>query len=196
MAMAQGVLACHWKDTKYALMMSNCHEPGEVLVKRREKTGESCQVPCPTAIGDYNKYMGGVHLTDQVVTVYELDLKNQKWWPKVFFPMLMVAIYNAFIVFCETKHMKMSFLGYLVNLAEGLIDHGRSSLPRKKARMVGRRSNAAKAQAILGDHFPVKEQKRRRCVRCASRKKNQTTVPKVQRAFVHGLLYSTSHLSV
>ena len=28
------------------------------------------------------------------------------------------------------------------------------------------------------------------------RKKDQTTVPKVQRAFVHGLFYSTSHLSV
>ena len=37
MAMAQGVLACHWKDTKHVLVMSNCHEPGEVLVKRRKK---------------------------------------------------------------------------------------------------------------------------------------------------------------
>ena len=35
-----------------------------------EKTGESCQVPCPTAIADYNKYMGGVDLTNQMVTVY------------------------------------------------------------------------------------------------------------------------------
>ena len=156
-------------------MMSNCHEPGEVLVKKREKTDESCQVPHPTAIADYNKYMGGVDLTDQMVTVYKLDQKKRKWWRKVFFHMLMVAIYNAFIVFCETKHMKMPFLGYLVNLAEGLIDHERFSLPHKRTRKVGRRSNAAKVQAILGDHFPVKEQKRRQCVRCASRKKERRT---------------------
>ena len=59
--------------------------------------------------------------------------------------MLMVAVHNSFIVFCETKHTKMSFLA---SLAEGLIDQGRSSLPRKRTRKVGGRSNAAKAQAI------------------------------------------------
>ena len=175
MAISQKVLASHWKDKKNVLVMSNCHKPGEVLVKGKEKTGESHQVSCPTAIADYNKYMGGVDLTDQMVTVYELDRKNRKWWRKVFFRMLMVAVHNSFIVFCETNHMKMPFFGYLVSLAEGLIDQGRSGLPRKRTRKVGRRSNAAKAQANLGDHFPVKENQRRRCAGCASRKKERRT---------------------
>ena len=102
--------------------MSNYHEPGEILVKRKEKTGESCQVPCPTAIADYNKYLGGMDLTDQMVTVYELDRKNRKWWRKIFFCMFMVAVHNSFIVFCNTKHTKMLFFGYLVSLAERLIE--------------------------------------------------------------------------
>ena len=48
-------------------------------------------------------------------------------------------------------------------------------LPHKRTKKVGRRSNAAKAQANLADPFPVKEKQRRRCVRCASRKKERRT---------------------
>ena len=175
MVTCQGVLACHWKDTKDVLAMSNCHEPAEVLVNRKDKTGVVRQVPCPAAIADYNKYMGGVDLHDQMVTLYELDRKSRKWWRKVFFRMLMVAVHNSFVVFCETQRKKIPFLNYLVSLAEGLIDYGRSRMPWKRTRKVGRRLDAAKLKPNIGNHFPVKEQQRRRCVRCAARKKERRT---------------------
>ena len=70
-------------------------------------------------------------------------------------------------------------------------------MPRKRTRKVGRRSDAAKLKPNIGDHFPVTT-KKTLCAMCSQEEeeKNQDNVPKVQRPFVHGLLYVISYLIV
>ena len=60
MAVCQGVLVCCWKNIKDVLIMSKCHKPSEIMVKRKKLELED--VTCPKAIADYNKYMGYVDL--------------------------------------------------------------------------------------------------------------------------------------
>lgn len=47
------------------------------------KNGEKKTINCPEAICCYNKYMGGVDLSDQLTAFYDLDRKSTKWWRKV-----------------------------------------------------------------------------------------------------------------
>ena len=112
------------EDTKYVLLMSNCHEPAEATTIRKQKDGTVKEVACPVPItfynkymggvdhadqmivpiAFYNKYMGGVDYADQMIGLYDIDRKSRKWWRKVFFRLLLTAVYNSYIIFCETNH--------------------------------------------------------------------------------------------
>jgi len=78
-----------------------------------------------------SKQTGGVDLVDQKVTLFDMDKKNHNWRRKVF-KMLMVAPHNSFIISCNSKHPKVPFIKYLVNVAEALNNNGRSILPKVK----------------------------------------------------------------
>lgn len=60
-----------WKDTKDVSVISTYHAAtGTDKAKRRKKTDGKYQellVDIPPAIKNYNKYMGGVDLSDQLI---------------------------------------------------------------------------------------------------------------------------------
>ena len=51
----------------------------------------------PPIVADYNKYMGGVDLCDQMTAVNK-SKKQQRWYLRVFIKFLLLAIYNAYIL--------------------------------------------------------------------------------------------------
>ena len=165
---SQGILGIHWKDTKDVYLMSNCHKPTITTTTRKQKDGTKQEVSCPEAIAFYNKHMGGVDHADQMITLYDLDRKNKKWWRKVFFRLLLTAVYISFVIFCYVRHKKISYISFFVNVAETLIDFGRDGVPKKRTRRVGRHSLTSRMVQNVGDHLPIKEKKRRRCIRCKS----------------------------
>ena len=175
----EGLLCVHWKDTKDVLLMSNCHEPEETMISRKQKNGSLQDVACPVPIAFYNKYMGGVDHADQMIGLYDLDRKSQKWWRKVFFRFLLTAVCNSYIIFCETNHKKIPYIQYFVNVAESMIEAGRSKVGRrKKTKRVGRHSASFRKMDTVGaggDHLPLKNKSRRRCIRCTSRKVEKRT---------------------
>ena len=71
----EGLLCRHWKDTKDVL---NCHTPEVTEVQRRKKDGTTQNISCPVSIAFYNKYMGGVDHTDQMIGLYDLNRKSKK----------------------------------------------------------------------------------------------------------------------
>ena len=121
----EGLLCVHSRDTKDVLLMSNCHEPEETKINRKKKDGSLQDVACPGPIAFYNKYMGGVDHADQIISFYDLDRKSQKWWQKVFFRMLLTAVYNFYIIFCGTNHKKIPYIEFFVQIAESMIEEGR-----------------------------------------------------------------------
>lgn len=171
----EGILAIKWKDTKDVLVMSNCHMPIIEKTKRKMKDGTSKELECPEAIIFYNKHMGGVDHADQMSTLYELDRRSTKWWKKVFFRLLMVALCNAHIVYQELTKKKIPFIDFVVNVAEGLISEGRSQTDNKRSRRQGRTSKRVKHCENIGDHLPIDKGGRNRCIRCKSRKIEKRT---------------------
>lgn len=171
----QGTLAIRWQDTKDFIVLSNCHKPTIVKVNRKMKDGSITEIDCPEAISFYNKKMGGVDLADQMTSLYDINRKSQKWWRKVYYKLLMMAVYNSFVVFKEVTHKQVTFIQFLVPLAEGLIAEGRKGTKRKRTRKVGRHSKSYEHTTNVGDHLPVQEENRRRCYSCSQKKRERRT---------------------
>src|SRR6267154_948832 len=58
--------------------------------------------PKPLVNLDYNKYMGGVDLSDQHGSYYPVGRKARKWWKYIFWHFINLAINNAYVLFRAT----------------------------------------------------------------------------------------------
>ena len=70
-----GIMCTRWKDKKDVFTMSTCVEDGILQVRR---AGQPKDIP--KVIDTYNKNMGGVDRSDQMLTSYEIERKRVKKW--------------------------------------------------------------------------------------------------------------------
>lgn len=171
-----------WKDrgAKAVKIISNMHDPEKITeVERRNKAGEKIKVPCPEAISDYNKYMGGVDHFDHLQSTYSIINKSRKWWVKIFYFLLDSAIVNAYILYkFESKNHRnkkaMSQLLFRRKLADQLINNfsSRKQTPKgctKGKKISGRNVNEMELSDV-GLHLPIPTSCRR-CARCSTKDK-------------------------
>lgn len=52
------ILVLAQKDAKVAQLLSTCDKDTTITVQRKTQKGNHIDVPCPTAIAEYNQYMG------------------------------------------------------------------------------------------------------------------------------------------
>ena len=87
------LLSMKFKDKRDVLMLTTIHNeemvPGQRLAAHHK----------PRCISDYNKYMGGVDRTDQLMQPYEMARKSLKWYKKLACHFLQLAMLNSFLVF-------------------------------------------------------------------------------------------------
>ena len=81
--------------------MTNCNDATTTLVAQKMKDRSKKYVPCPVAINFYNQATGEVDHAYQMITLYDLDKKSQKWWRKWFFHLPMTAVHNAYLIYCK-----------------------------------------------------------------------------------------------
>ena len=97
-------------------------------VKRRVKTQAGAQeilVPIPDAIYDYNKHMGGVDLSDQLLQYFQMRRQTHKYWKTLFHHCIDIAATNAYILYRErlsqSQRSKYDHKGYLRCLVQDLL---------------------------------------------------------------------------
>ncbi|XP_021342234.1 piggyBac transposable element-derived protein 4-like [Mizuhopecten yessoensis] len=114
--MRGSLLTVKWTDKRDVYMLSTKHEPTMSLTNKVDRTmGEP--IVKPTVIIDYNRNMGGVDLADQLGKYYTITRRTLKWWLKLFFHMMNLAITNAYILHKKNSRAPLSHYKFRRELA-------------------------------------------------------------------------------
>lgn len=152
-------------------MLTTVH--GKDLIKTKtDKSGKD--IFKLQAVNDYNQNMGGVDISDAIMTHYATSRKSVKWYKKLFFGFLDSTILNANILYNESNQVKMPLLDFRLNLVEQIIEKYQVSVEAKESR------SAETPLRLSGKHFPklvesAAKKIRRRCFVCSRKKKRTET---------------------
>ena len=136
----QGLLLSVWKDSKNVLLLSNYHQPVEESKERQlrkkditpnTRPNEKQFVNIPRAIIDYTANVGGVDSFDQKSNYYSPQLRSHRWYIKIFFHFLEIAVLNSYVIYkkvCEENRHKsiMSQLEFRKGVIRQLISELRT----------------------------------------------------------------------
>ena len=91
-------------------IISNFIDSPKNVKKRRwnKKIKEFFEEEIPNTVNIYSRLMKGVDLSNQLISYYELNRKTIKWWKRIFFHLLDIAIVNSFIIY--KKYLNANFI--------------------------------------------------------------------------------------
>ncbi|RXN28339.1 piggyBac transposable element-derived 4-like protein [Labeo rohita] len=129
----------------------------------------------PQCVLDYNKKMGAVDKVDMMDSFVGCTRKTLKWYKKLFFHFVDLAVHNAFIIYNVKHDSSLTYQKFRQNLVRQLVEEHHS--PRKPS--AGGRPPAYNPLRLTARHFPseipatVQQGKntRRHCKVCLTTKK-------------------------
>lgn len=116
----KNVAAVQWMDSKPVNFLSSAHSPRTTSsVLRKLRNGTSITVGCPDVVAAYNKSMVGVDLFDQLHERYKIGRRALKWWHRIFYWLVDLAIVNSFAMWRlnRTNPKKCNQLTFRLNLS-------------------------------------------------------------------------------
>ena len=163
-------------------MLSTKHT-GELVNTGRKHYATKEDIQKPDVIVEYNATMGGVDNLSRVIVPYCLQRKGIKWYRKIAELFLEICLYNAYIEFTKLNpDTGITQLKFRENIVNTIIMFHKNDTHSYRT---GRNVIANEFQnplRISEKHFirliptpPGSKRKRRRCVRCVSRKKRTDT---------------------
>ncbi len=108
-----------WRDKRGIFMAFNAHA-SEMLTLPSKVPGQLDRKK-PKVVNDYNQAMGGVDKPDQLGVYYWFQHNSFKWWKKVFFWLLEVAVVNSYLLHKETISSPLSHFGFRRSLIKSLV---------------------------------------------------------------------------
>ena len=132
---------------KVVHVLSTRHSTAMKNTGRRDHEGNVIQKP--EAIIYYNKNMGGVDKIDQQLHSVSIIRKTFKWYHKVFFRLLSVAMLSSHKIYKE-RGGQNDFLQFVHEIVESLVEN--SPQLKDNTRNVRRNDNLVR---LTGRHFPA-----------------------------------------
>ena len=120
------LVATVWKDKKLVYHLSTVSDPTRVMDARRRCGPAVLNLRQPRTVHQYNQFMGGVDLNDQLRMKYDVGRNGKKAWRYIFWFLLNSAIVNAYILFQTAsrrmnKKKRFCHLDFRMELIEELI---------------------------------------------------------------------------
>lgn len=166
-------LVLAWRDKRDVVMLSNYYNDDMEDISRRSKNNEVQEIQKPSVICNYNRYMGGVDQADHYIASYKFSRKSVKWWRKLFFWLLEVAVVNSFLLFNMNKQnngertiQHRKFREILITQLVGDV-RNTTSLKRGRPTSLDKEERLNKQPHFLAAH-PTKKTKD--CAVCSNRK--------------------------
>ncbi|XP_043488988.1 piggyBac transposable element-derived protein 4-like [Polistes fuscatus] len=153
------------------------------VIRRRNQERE---VQKPALIHDYNKYMGGIDVSDMMIYSYLDERRTVKYWKKVVFSIFARMVLNAYILYQYNREgkamIRLEFITSIIQSIttewmaeknvnpESLLDHtSRESTVPGIHKLPGRREKACVVCSRV-DGGPVRRS-RKICNKCKSKSK-------------------------
>ena len=97
--MSSGLVVVKWLDNKCVHMCTTYINPSLSSDVRRcdRKSKKYINVKCPKVVQEYNKNMGGVDLSDMLISLYRTHVKTKRWYLKVL--CLDISKVNAWLLY-------------------------------------------------------------------------------------------------
>ncbi|CAB1338355.1 unnamed protein product [Coregonus sp. 'balchen'] len=170
-----------WMDTREVSVCSTIHPAfsGETI-KRKVKEGPgrwvAKDIPCPTPIMAYNKYMGGVDLSDQLLQYYSTHRRTARWYRTLFLHFLDMGTTNAYILHCDISATQqvtpMTHKNFVAELVAQLCGVTQTGVPLQKST-----SHVPVAIANVAEAKDKATAGRRVCQRCKQVDKKRFVTP-------------------
>ncbi|CAJ0954006.1 unnamed protein product [Ranitomeya imitator] len=138
------LLVVKYKDKRDVLLLTTIHGDGSALSTVR---GTSTQVCKPDCVLGYNKNMGGVDLSDQLLQPYSALRKAKVWYKKLSVHIVQMAMLNAFLLSRCARHSDTSYLQFQEVVVKALLFGTREGAGPSTSGTEG-------ARIVPGQHFP------------------------------------------
>ena len=91
-------------------------------------------VPCPSIVSTYKKFMCGVDLLDSLLSLYRIHTRSKKWYHKLFFHFLDVTVVQSCLMYCRSmtgNEGKLKLREFKMILADSLMRAGKSTSTKR-----------------------------------------------------------------
>nr|XP_026491734.1 piggyBac transposable element-derived protein 3-like [Vanessa tameamea] len=94
-----------WNDNKAVTFISSfvASEPIEKIRRYSKDAKAKIDVQCPQIVRQYNRHMGGVDLSDMLISLYKTPFKSRRWYLAIFAQIIDICINNAWLLYRQ-KH--------------------------------------------------------------------------------------------
>ena len=180
-AIDESMVAQKWADKRQVPMLSTVHDDSMVTKVRRTRLAEGGrEIRKPAMVKEYNKYMGGVDKSDQLLSYYGFAHRTVKWWRRTLFHLLDLAVVNAYVIYTGMSHTgrQLTHEQFRIELAKGLLMSAAVDVTQGMQRPRGPAPRPLPPPARLTErHFPSRlpeiasgKQGQSNCVICSGKK--------------------------
>jgi hypothetical protein len=131
--MNSSISIVRWLDNGIVNLASTyLSEEPKVTVKRWSRNEKRViDIGCPRIVQEYNTFMGGVDLSDMLLSLYRIDRRSCKWYVRIIYYFLGIALNNSWLLY--RKHLRqmgeeataMSLKDFLLSVAKALAESGK-----------------------------------------------------------------------
>ena len=125
-----GMSVLKWYDNKCVQMCSNFSDPAptSTIMSWDRQENKEIEISCPSVIAEYNTYIGGVDLSDMIISLYHTKFKTKIWYLKIMAHCVDICKVKAWLIYqryCSQKEIpkykQLCFLKFVYQIASALI---------------------------------------------------------------------------